>query len=131
MLHGMISGRSIALGIAAASFFPTALAAAPLEIGAKTRLQHCGADTCLLITGHRSDANAPVLLAGHDVAVQGKRRWRVALPLDTVRNWVAPFARSIAVQVDGAGGAEAKARLPIGLLGHDMDLAFLDVSAHH
>ena len=131
MLLSMTWLRSIAPGIAAASLFTTALSAAPMDVGAKTRLQYCGADTCLLVSGHRSDPTAPVLLAGRVVAVQGRHRWRVALPLGTVRNWLPPFARSIAVQVDGASGAETKARLPIGLLGHDVDLAFLDVSARH
>ena len=41
-----------------------------------------------------------------------------------------PFARSISVQIAGTE-AETKARLPIGLLGHVVDLAYLDVSAPH
>jgi len=130
MLPGMKPGLSIRFAaLAAAVLLPTALAAAPSDIGAKTRLQRCGKDTCLLVTGRRSDASAPILIAGHDVAVEGKRRWRVALPLDTVRNWSAPFARSISVQIAGADDTAMKARLPTGLLGHVVDLAFLDVSA--
>ncbi|NIJ06675.1 hypothetical protein FHS31_000257 [Sphingomonas vulcanisoli] len=70
-------------------------------------------------------------LAGHEVAVQGAHSWRVAVPLETVQVWSAPFARTISVQIGGAEGGEGKARLPIGLLGHIADLAFLDVSASH
>jgi hypothetical protein len=80
------------------------------------------------VTGHRSDASAPVLLAGHELAVKGKRNWRVAVPLSTVKEWSAPFARTIDVAV---AGSAMKARLPIGLLGGTVDLAFLDVRAGH
>lgn len=104
----------------------TVLSAAPRPINAETRLRHCGGETCLQVSGHRTDAAMPVLLAGHEVTVQGARSWHVALPLETVRSWSAPFARSIAVNIDGS---EAQARLPTGLLGHVSDLAFLEVSA--
>jgi hypothetical protein len=123
--------RSLAFGIVATTALQApAPAAAPSSFDAETRLRHCGGATCLMVTGHRSDATAPVTLAGHAVTVQGARNWRVAVPLETVRAWSAPFARTIAVQIGGAdGGAAMRARLPIGLLGHVTDLAFLDVRA--
>jgi len=129
MLRRMMLGLCFRLGaFVAAALVSTAVSAAPVD--ARTRLRHCGTDTCLLVTGRRADREAPVRIAGHDVAVRGRHAWRAELPLATVRLWSAPFARTIDVQVAGADGGATKARLPIGLLGH-IDLAFLDVSARH
>ena len=130
MLHRMMTHKKLVIG-AAAALLASAVQAAPSRIGASTRLQRCGTETCLLVTGRRSDPAASVSLAGHEVRVQGARRWRASLPLDTVRRWSASFARSIAVQVAGPAGGEMRASLPIGLLGQEVDLAFLDVRARH
>lgn len=98
-----------------------------------TRLVKCGTETCLLLSGHRADAAAPVSINDHVVAVSGGRSWRARLPLETVRAWSAPHARSIAVAVirpDGSADKPVAASLPIGLLGHVTDLAALVVRAH-
>jgi hypothetical protein len=65
------------------------------------------------------------------VQVDGSRRWRVRLPVETVRQWSALYARTIQVtMLDPKSGSEntTMARLPIGLLGHVTDLAMLEVS---
>jgi hypothetical protein len=95
-----------------------------------TRLVSCHDDDCLLVSGQRDDAAAAVRINGHSVTVEGGRRWRVRLPVETVRSWSSPFARTIAVTVldpDTRGEKTAEADLPIGLLGHDVDFASLIV----
>ncbi len=99
-------------------------APAMAEAKSDTRLVGCGSESCLLVTGRRHDAHSPVSINGHAVPVEGARRWRVVLPVATVREWSAPFARSITVAVDNA---TKQASLPIGLLGHADDLAMLVV----
>jgi len=52
------------------------------------------------------------------------------LPVAMVQQWSAPFARSLQVSVvDPAGGVERDdaVRLPVGLLGHNLELASLVV----
>lgn len=99
---------------------------APAMAGAKsdTRLVGCGAESCLLVTGRRHDAHSPVSINGHAVPVEGAHRWRAVVPVATVREWSAPFARTIIVAV---GDTTREASLPIGLLGHADDLAMLVV----
>ena len=68
-------------------------------------------------------------MAGHRVFVQGGRRFEVAVPVDAVRAWSVPFARTVAATTIGRTG-EAKTRdvrLSIGLLGHVTELASLEV----
>ncbi|WP_245892192.1 hypothetical protein [Novosphingobium guangzhouense] len=84
------------------------------------------------MSGHRSDPAALVLLNGHPVTVEGRKAWKVVLPLPTVRAWSAPIARTIAVTVQDRDGGLAdtlQADLPIGLLGHITELASLVVSS--
>ena len=78
------------------------------------------------MTGQRADRTAPVAINGHEVPVSGGRKWQARLPIETVRAWSAPLARKITIQV---AGVETKAVLPIGLLGHTPDLAYLTVTA--
>lgn len=78
------------------------------------------------MTGQRADRTAPVAINGHEVPVSGGRKWRARLSVETVRAWSAPLARKITIQV---AGVETKAALPIGLLGHAPDLAYLTVTA--
>lgn len=78
------------------------------------------------ITGRRADAGSTVFLAGHRVTVQGARQWRVSVPLNTIRDWLAPGARTIAVKVDG-DARDTVASLPVGLLGQRTELSFLEV----
>ncbi|MEV4935232.1 hypothetical protein MRBLMA1_002758 [Sphingobium sp. LMA1-1-1.1] len=93
---------------------------------AGTRLVHCRSGSCLLVSGRREDAEAPVMINGHAVSVDGARKWRVRLPVDTVRQWSLPHARTITVAV---GGGESEVRLPTGLLGRSERLTMLVVHA--
>lgn len=102
-----------------------ALAAPALAADAPTtRLVECGSQSCLLVSGRRTDASVPVRINGHDVATTGARRWRARLPVATIRAWSAPHAQSIAVEV---AHAQYEARLPVGMLGPKRDLAMLVV----
>jgi hypothetical protein len=98
----------------------------------KTRLVSCDAGSCLLVTGSRAGAGSTVMINGHAVSVQGARKWRASLPVDTVREWSEPYARTITVSIiddESRESASSGADLPIGLLGHTEDLAMLIVSA--
>ena len=98
----------------------------------RTRLVACNAGDCLLVTGRRANAASAVSINGRAVAADGARRWRVRVPVETLRTWSAPFARTITVSVldaENRTGATDKVDLPIGLLGHVEDLAFLVISA--
>jgi len=98
----------------------------------RTRLVPCEAGSCLLVTGHRASAASAVNINGRGVSAEGARRWRVRVPVDTVRAWSAPFARTITVSVVDAEtrtDAIAEVDLPIGLLGQAENLVSLVVSA--
>jgi hypothetical protein len=118
------------VGTLAAAILTGSMASAAPRIDVQTRLQHCGAETCLMVTGRRPDAGTPVMLAGHPVSVTGQRNWRVAVPLATVRTWFLQYARVISVRVGGTDGLETAVPLPIGLLGSSVELASLEVRAH-
>jgi len=103
---------------------------ASAEAEPRTRLVDCEAGSCLLVTGSRPHAGSTVSINGHAVSVEGARRWRVSVPVATLRQWSVPYARTITVSVvDTATRSEASAvaDLPIGLLGHAEDLAMLVV----
>lgn len=89
-----------------------------------TRLVECGEGSCLLVTGRRDHAQSAVSINGHAVLVEGARKWRALVPVETVREWSDPFARTITVAVDSI---TKEARLPIGLLGSADNLAMLVV----
>ncbi len=91
----------------------------------RTRLVGCGAESCLVVSGHRTSAASKVLINGHEVAAQGRHRWTVSMPVSTVRAWSAPHARTVLVAVDDA---VQNARLPVGLLSPKTDLAMLVVT---
>ncbi|MFT4025576.1 MAG: hypothetical protein QM676_02050 [Novosphingobium sp.] len=96
-----------------------------------TRVVSCRAGSCLQVSGHRHSAAAAVLINGHAVAVEGERKWRAELPVETVRAWSEPFARTIEVATfDPATqrNTAMEADLPIGLLGGVTNLASLVVS---
>jgi hypothetical protein len=119
---------SLVLGAAMATCLTTPALA---ESKPSTRLVTCGTDSCLLVTGHRQSADAEVRINGHPVVVQGERSWRVRLPVSTVREWSAPFARKIEVSSYNPAmstPASHAAKLPIGLLGHVPDLASLVIT---
>lgn len=113
--------RTLMLGaVLAGAFVAPALAAPKLA----TRVVECGAESCLVVSGRRDHSASQVSINGHEVAVEGARKWRARVPVETVRQWSAPYARAITVSV---AGAEKQARLPIGLLGHAQELAMLVV----
>jgi len=94
------------------------------------RLVHCGEQSCLRISGHRESATSVVLINGNVVPAEGQRNWEVDLPIDTVRDWSAPYARTIEVSLldrETQRGASASVGLPIGLLGGVTELAALVV----
>lgn len=99
--------------------------AMPAAAKTRTRVVDCKAGSCLLVTGQRASDSAAVRINGRAVAAQGQRNWRVSVPIDTLRNWSEPYARTITVAV---AGSETQAALPIGLLGHSQDLAFLTIT---
>lgn len=107
-----------------AAFTATFASPAMAASEASTRLVSCGAESCLLVSGHRADAGSPVLINGRQVTVEGQNRWRVRVPVDAVRAWSAPYARTITVSVRDSS---TEADLPIGLLGHVTDLATLTI----
>ena len=97
----------------------------------RARLVDCQAGSCLLVTGYRANAASAVSINGRTVPADGARKWHVRVPVDTVRAWSAPFARTITVSVADAetrADATAEVDLPIGLFGQ-VDLAMLVVSA--
>ncbi|CDO35148.1 hypothetical protein [Novosphingobium sp. KN65.2] len=96
----------------------------PVLAEPQTRLVDCEAGSCLLVTGRRGDAGSVVRINGHAVAAQGGRQWRVSLPVETLRDWSAPYARTITVSV---ADMPSQATLPIGLLGHVNNLDHLVV----
>jgi len=121
--------RNRLVGIAIAAFAVTCASTA--SAAPKTRLVSCGSESCLLVTGHRKDADSLVSINNRLVTVEGGRAWHIRMPLVAVRELTSPYARSIEVTVAQADGHQEwseDARLPIGLLGHK-NLATLIVSA--
>jgi hypothetical protein len=95
-----------------------------------TKLVYCGEESCLRITGAREDSALMVKVNGHPVAAAGEHRWEVRLPLEVVRDWSEPFARTIEVSLhDPATQHETSTSvdLPIGVLGSPIELASLVV----
>jgi hypothetical protein len=91
----------------------------------------CETGSCLLVTGYRVNAASAVSINGRTVTADGVRKWRVRVPVDTVRAWSAPYARTITISVADAEtrtDATAEVDLPIGLLGQ-VDLAVLVINA--
>lgn len=114
-------GAAIALGVTA----PALAANAP-----STKIVACDGGSCLVVSGTREGRSEAVSINGHAVAVQGGRKWKVRLPVATIRDWSPRFARSIEVTTrDASSGrlATSEARLPIGLLGGTTDLALLEI----
>ena len=99
-------------------------AAAAREVSA--RLVECGDESCLILTGHREDPAATVSINGRAIAVVGERRWRARVPVETVRLWSVPYARTIEVSMDDSK-TSTSVDLPIGLLGNVTELAALEV----
>ncbi|GAA0273643.1 hypothetical protein GCM10009127_12650 [Alteraurantiacibacter aestuarii] len=95
-----------------------------------TKLVRCGEESCLQISGYRDDPASIVRLNGEVVTADGGQDWQVRLPIETVRQWSAPNARTIEVSLldpETAQVTSASTSLPIGLLGDISSLAFLEV----
>lgn len=124
--------RKQALALAGVIAIGSLTSPALAESEPSTKLVRCGAQSCLQVSGYRSDPSATVRLNGQAVDVEGKYGWEVSLPVETVRSLSAPYARSIEVSVHNPETEQvtsANADLPIGLLGGVTDLASLEVRA--
>ena len=96
----------------------------------RTRLADCDDGSCLIVTGNRDHPSSSVSINGHAVAVEGLRKWRAVLPVETLREWSEPYARTITVSIADARArtqASAEAHLPIGLLGRVENISMLVV----
>lgn len=113
----LLSAAALGAGLSMPAFAAEALS---------TRLVSCGEESCLLVSGTRTDANAQVAINGRAVAVEGARKWRVRVPVNTLRQWSAPSARTIMVSIDGVPD---EADLPIGMLMGIEHLAMLTITA--
>jgi hypothetical protein len=99
---------------------------------ATTRVVTCAAGNCLLVQGVRSSSDAVIRINDRVVEVEGGRSWQVRLPVATIQDWSAPLARTLQVSVSNPAGSTERSdavRLPIGLLGHNLELASLVVHA--
>ncbi|MEH3046253.1 hypothetical protein [Sphingomonas adhaesiva] len=124
----MRSTDRIVIALLAAAAMPGVAAAEP-----QARLVSCEPVDCLQISGTRATRGSAVFINGHPIAVEGGRRWRIRLPVETVRGWSSPRARTIRVATATPGTedrVEEEADLPIGLLGGRIDLAALVVRLH-
>lgn len=113
-----------------------ALSAANAHPLATTRLVACDAGSrsgdCVLVRGHRASPQAVVEINARPVETSGGSYWRVRVPVATVRDWSAPFARTLRMTVTEPTGSierDEAVRLPIGLLGQKVELAALTVHA--
>ncbi|WP_295630748.1 hypothetical protein [Novosphingobium sp.] len=117
------------------SHFPTLALAAVISLGLtqaaqaapqpSTRLVKCASGSCLLVRGHRVNPAAAVSINGHAIATAGAHKWHARVPVETLRGWSEPYARTITVAV---ADATTEAGLPIGLFGHTTNLAMITIS---
>jgi len=122
--------RKRALAVIGALAFGSLAAPAIAASEPSTRLVRCGEESCLRVNGYRDDPASIVSINGRVVPVEGKRSWQVHLPVEVVRQWSAPYARTIEVSLQDPETqleTAASVDLPIGLLG-GVDLASLVVS---
>lgn len=100
---------------------------------AQSRLVHCGRDTCLRISGRRSNPAVSIRIDGDALAVDGNRDWRVTVPLSTARIWARSSGSVLTLtSTDARGGTESRENvmLPPGAFGQRVELASLVVRAH-
>jgi hypothetical protein len=120
---------ALAGAIAAGSLASPAIAAPEPS----SKLVRCGEQSCLQVTGHRDDPTSIVRINGHAVSVEGERKWKASVPLEVVREWSAPNARTIEVSLgdpEGQPATIASVDLPIGLLANATTLAALVINVH-
>jgi hypothetical protein len=128
---GACALRKRALAWLGAMFVATLASPAMAATEPSTRVIQCGEESCLQISGRRDDPAAIVTVNGRAVPVEGEHGWRVRLPVEVVREWSPPHARTIEVSLhDPRTRLEtyASVDLPIGLLGGVTDLASLVIS---
>jgi hypothetical protein len=121
------SFRSAGVWIALAA---TTAAASANAHPATVRVINCDTASCVLVRGHRSTSEAVIRINDRVVEAEGGRSWQVRLPVTTVQDWSAPFARTLRVSVTDAARSTERTeavRLPVGLLGHNLELASLVV----
>ncbi|WP_232468470.1 hypothetical protein [Croceicoccus marinus] len=97
-----------------------------------TRLVRCGAQSCLMVSGYRADPASAVRINGRLVPVEGENGWTARLPLETLREWTPPRARTIKVSLHDTGEPASSVEhvdLPIGVLGDSSRLGSLEVRA--
>ncbi|MGK6321748.1 hypothetical protein ACMGDM_01540 [Sphingomonas sp. DT-51] len=96
------------------------------------RLVHCGTETCLRLSGHRSGPAVAIRVDGRDLDVAGDRAWQATVTLAEARRWriVRGYALSVTL-ADAAAGTERveHVAVPPGALGTRMELASLIVRA--
>ncbi len=120
--------------VAAAGIALAGMSAAPAHATDEpsTRLVRCGSQSCLQVSGYRADAASAVRINGRLVHVDGENGWKTRLPLETLRKWTAPQARTIRVSLHDASDRARSVEhvdLPIGLLGNSDNLGALQVRA--
>lgn len=126
-----LSARQQAVHLASALLLASLASPATAAPEASAKLVHCGAESCLRISGHRESPSSVVRINGNVVSAEGQRKWAVELPIHIVRDWSAPHARTIVVSLHDPAtqrGASASVDLPIGLLGGVSDLASLVIN---
>lgn len=124
--------RQRALALTSALIVGTLASPAAAAPRPSAELVRCGTESCLRISGHRENPASIVMINGHIVPTEGQRRWEIDLPIETVRDWSAPYARTVEVSSynpETLRRASATVDLPIGLLGGVTSLASLVVSA--
>ncbi|MHA6719429.1 hypothetical protein ACX40Y_08235 [Sphingomonas sp. RS6] len=94
------------------------------------RLVHRDAGDCLLVRGERQSSASRIAINGRPFDASGRRGWKLCVPVATIRELALPFARTLDVAVlSPSGDLERRetVRLPVGLLGHEVELASLIV----
>jgi hypothetical protein len=131
----MISFPSIQRTIRSVVVMGLALAATPgpAMAASRARLVHCGDQTCLRVSGHRSDAALMIRIGEQLVAVEGDRAWHATVPLSTARGGANASLDTLTLTMtDRNTGVETvdMVALPPGALGRRVELATLDVRAY-
>lgn len=112
--------------------FALAATSGPAMASSRTRLVHCGDQTCLRISGHRSSSTVAIRIAGQPLAVEGGRTWRATVPLSMARSAAnASRDRLTLTMINPETQAQTVAfvALPPGALGRRVELATLTVNA--
>lgn len=115
------------MGLALAVIPGSAMAAS------RARLVRCGDQTCLRISGHRSDPAMMVRIGEQPVAVEGNQAWHATVSLSAARAGANASLDTLTLTTaDRKTGVETvdMVALPPGALGRRVELATLDVRAY-